>query len=139
MSRSREDTLGARVGGGILVAHAALSLTAVLAGHPLGPLPRWVALADLALGASLLTGHGWRLLVIIRCLLGVVVLTNLTVDGGGVHVLDGDWLELAAQLAFAAGMIALLVGDAAPRRIVAGVLLAAPLLAGALLSVCVGG
>jgi hypothetical protein len=119
-----ERVRAARFAGIVLILNGILALSGSLWRESLGPLPRIVALVDLALGISLLSRGGWRTIVIMRCVLGAVVLTGLEVVGGHIQVVNNDWAGAATQALFSAGILALLVGRPRVPQIVVGVLLA---------------
>src|SRR5262245_50153275 len=104
MSNPLKNAQSAHLAGGILVLNAALALIGSLCRQPLGPGSRVVAIIDLALGASLLSGRGWRTITIARCMLGAVVLTGFEVADGHAQVMNGDWAAAATELLFSVGI-----------------------------------
>jgi hypothetical protein len=112
----------AQIAGCILILNAMLALLGSVWRQMLGPVPRMVTFVDIALGASLLSGRGWRTIVVARCLLGAVVLTGLEVHDGRVEVLSGDWAAAATEILFSVGIVALLIGNPRVPRIVVGAL-----------------
>jgi hypothetical protein len=113
---------GERVAGGILVLHAALALVGSFCRQMLAPVPRVVAIIDLALGASLLSGRGWRAIALMRCVLGAVVLTGFEIVEGHPQVMNDDWAAATTEALYSAGLVALLIGRPSIPRIVAGAL-----------------
>jgi hypothetical protein len=117
------SALPLRIAGAIFVTNAALALIGCFARQMMGPVPIVVALADLALGASLLGGFGWTTLAILRCLFGAVVLTGVAFVDGRVRVLNGDWAAAATEALFSIGLMSLLIGRPGKLRLVIGPLL----------------
>jgi hypothetical protein len=110
--------LGARVAGAVLLANAVVGLGVFLAGRSGGPIAAPFAvgtnLVDLILAVGLLSSRAWaRAWALVRTGLGGLIFTPLL------------WMSLGPlfgllQLAFSLGVLALLVGEAGPVRLAAG-------------------
>jgi hypothetical protein len=122
MPSSDDRAPSVRFAGAILFATALLALAAGIVAGPLGPARKLVAFVDLALGASLLTGRGWRTLASLRCLGGAVVLSGLQLSDGHFRVVNDDWAAAATEMLYSAGLLLLLVGRPGKLGIAAGAL-----------------